>query len=1438
MDPQPMSKVRDLSRLAGRVAARSTVRWSSLWKFLGICLLAAVVGGPAVSLPRAQGAAAVARMPRLAQGSALLPQRITFDPPQAVAVGQPVRLSASTDADANENLVVSFRSDTPDLCTVSDATVTPTAPGFCVITATQGGNEHYAAAPDVARAFLAHSGPEPQTITFDPPQAVAVGQPVRLSASTDADANENLVVSFRSDTPDLCTVSDATVTPTAPGFCVITATQGGNEHYAAARPARRSFEARTGARRQTIHFVPPKNTGLGQRVTLSASTDANENLVVSFRSESPTVCAVSRFTVTTVAAGTCDITAFQGGSATYAAAQASGSFRVIAPEVRSVQEILFDPVPGTTVGVPIVLTASSRTMGKDSPTGLAVSYTSQNRRVCTVSGATVVPRAGGRCMIIAAQDGNAQYLPAKPARQEFPVTRAAQTVTFTPPASATIGQSVTLTATASSWLPVIFASGSTDVCTVSGSTLTPAKAGTCTIVASQPGDDRYAAAGSERKSFPVGKIPQTISFSAPGSATVDRPVTLTAKASSGLPVIFASGSTDVCTVSGSTLTPAKAGTCTIVASQPGDDRYAAAGSERKSFPVGKIPQTISFSAPGSATVDRPVTLTAKASSGLPVIFASGSTDVCTVSGSTLTPAKAGTCTIVASQPGDDRYAAAGSERKSFPVGKIPQTISFSAPGSATVDRPVTLTAKASSGLPVIFASGSTDVCTVSGSTLTPAKAGTCTIVASQPGDDRYAAAGSERKSFPVGKIPQTISFSAPGSATVDRPVTLTAKASSGLPVIFASGSTDVCTVSGSTLTPAKAGTCTIVASQPGDDRYAAAGSERKSFPVGKIPQTISFSAPGSATVDRPVTLTAKASSGLPVIFASGSTDVCTVSGSTLTPAKAGTCTIVASQPGDDRYAAAGSERKSFPVARIPQTIDFRPPQDIAFGRPVTLTATASSGLPVSYRTSTPGVCTVRGRTVTTRAVGACAITAGQAGDDRYAPARDAARSFRVERAAQTITFTPPDGMTLGQPVTLSASATSGLDVSYRTDTPAACTVSGSTISPVTVGTCTITASQPGNDDYAPALGISRSFPVHPGFGHGIGKTPQAIAFAQPRAAVVGQPGTLAASATSGLAVSFRSDTPSVCTVSGDTVTAIAVGTCAVTASQAGDDHFAAARDLQRSFAVQGGQVNGNNRQTNDGQTKTSQAISFGQPQAAAVSQVVPLAASATSGLAVSFRSDTPAVCSVSGATLTAIAAGTCTITASQAGDNHYLAAPSMTESFQVKAGYQAQTISFPPPPQAKVGEAVSLSASATSGLMVAFRSDTPRTCKVSGATLTPVAAGTCTVTASQGGGGHYGAARDIAQSFDVASATSGFPGALTFLLGAVVFAAAGATSLVRRVRRRSHRPPEPQPTVRADPVPGPPTLVSVQNTGAGVTHTVRIESSHGATITRIKEGTS
>jgi hypothetical protein len=549
--------------------------------------------------------------------------------------------------------------------------------------------------------------------------------------------------------------------------------------------------------------------------------------------------------------------------------------------------------------------------------------------------------------------------------------------------------------------------------------------------------------------------------------------------------------------------------------------------------------------------------------------------------------------------------------------------------------------------------------------------------------------------------------------------------------------------------------------------------------------------------------------------------------------------IIAAQPGNAQYLPAESVQQEFPVSLATQTVAFTPPANATIGQPVTLTATVSSFLAVTYASRTPSVCTVAGATLTPIAADSCTVVASQPGDTQYAPAESLPGFFPVGKISQVIAFIAPADAALGQPAALSATASSGLAVSYRTDTPAVCTVSGSAVSPATVGTCTVTASQPGNDDYAPAAGVTRSFPVRRSVSGGhTGKTAQAIAFAQPSAAAATRVVPLSATATSGLAVSFRSDTPSVCTVADAAATPIAAGTCGVTAFQAGDSRFAAARDVQRSFTVDATSVHGQNGHGQDGHGKISQAISFGQPQPAAVGQAVPLSASVTSGLALSFRSDTPSVCSVSGSTVTTTIAGTCTVTASQAGDDRYLPAPDTTESFPVIAGHQAQTITFRPPQQPKVGEAVSLTASATSGLLVAFRSDTPRICTVLGTTLTPIATGTCTVTASQGGSNRYAPARAIPKSFDVAPATSGFPGVLIFLLAAVVFAAAGVASVVRKVRRRSHHPPEPQPTISAEPVPGPPALVSVQNTGAGVRHIVRIESSPGASMTRIKEGRS
>jgi large repetitive protein len=162
-----------------------------------------------------------------------------------------------------------------------------------------------------------------------------------------------------------------------------------------------------------------------------------------------------------------------------------------------------------------------------------------------------------------------------------------------------------------------------------------------------------------------------------------------------------------------------------------------------------------------------------------------------------------------------------------------------------------------------------------------------------------------------------------------------------------------------------------------------------------------------------------------------------------------------------------------------QTITFAVPSDQPFGTaPFALSATASSGLTVSFTSSTTGICTVAGATVTLVAAGTCTIQATQAGNAFYTAAPPINQSFNVTQGSQTITFAAPANQTLGSaPFTLSATASSGLTVSFTSSTTRICTVSGMTVTLVAAGTCTIQATQAGNATYAAAPAVNQSFTV-------------------------------------------------------------------------------------------------------------------------------------------------------------------------------------------------------------------------------------------------------------------------------------------------------------------------------------------------------------------------
>ncbi|QCW28689.1 autotransporter outer membrane beta-barrel domain-containing protein [Lysobacter enzymogenes] len=121
-----------------------------------------------------------------------------------------------------------------------------------------------------------------------------------------------------------------------------------------------------------------------------------------------------------------------------------------------------------------------------------------------------------------------------------------------------------------------------------------------------------------------------------------------------------------------------------------------------------------------------------------------------------------------------------------------------------------------------------------------------------------------------------------------------------------------------------------------------------------------------------------------------------------------------------------------------------------------------------------------------------------------------------------------------------------------------------------------------------------------------------------------------------------------------------------------------------------------------------------------------------------------------------LSAGQCSLTANQAADANYSAAPQVTLDVTIGAAAQAIT-DFAANPAAPVytpGGSFSVSANGgPSGNPVVFASASPAVCTVGGSTVTMLAAGTCALTADQAGNANYTAAPQVALQVLIGGAT-------------------------------------------------------------------------------------
>lgn len=654
-----------------------------------------------------------------------------------------------------------------------------------------------------------------------------------------------------------------------------------------------------------------------------------------------------------------------------------------------------------------------------------------------------------------------------------------------------------------------------------------------------------------------------------------------ATASSALPPVYSSLTPEVCQVEPDSgqVTGLSQGECTIAADQRGNDAYAPAAQATQRVVVAGRRQSLTVDLPKAVEVNETVRIQALASSGLRPRYTSLSPEFCSVEADSgeIKGMAVGTCRVLAHQEGDVLWAAAPQVSGELSVSPRAQVLELQRLEGQQVGGRVSVSARASSELPVSIRSLTPTVCSLSpGSSVAIALAvGTCTIELSQPGDFRWAPALTLTQSFTIGKGEQRISFAGVAPSLVaGGSALLHAQASSALPVSFSSLSPGVCSISAAGQVSAlQSGQCLIAAQQAGNIHWLAAAQATLNFPIQGKGQSIAFAPVASLVAGESAGLKANASSGLAVTYSSLSSSVCRVDGVSgwVTGLIPGVCEIAADQRGNGEWGAAQQVKLSLQIAPKPnqqakQTLQFASAPTLSLGATAVLGASASSGLAVVFSSLSPGICSVQSTSgvVSALATGSCVIAANQSGNSKWLPASQVTQELWVQGKAQSVVFSAAPSLYVGSTGFVRAAASSGLSVMYGSLTGAVCSVDANSgqVQGLTPGSCSVSATQSGNATWAAATAATQVLLVGP-------NPRQTLSFSPAPALTLGGSATVRATASSGLAVSYSSLSPGVCNVQAASgfVTSSALGDCVIAANQAGNGNINPAPQVQLTLPV-------------------------------------------------------------------------------------------------------------------------------------------------------------------------------------------------------------------------------------------------------------------------------
>lgn len=845
-------------------------------------------------------------------------------------------------ATASSLLAITYSSNSPSICTVSATTVTMVSAGNCVIAANQFGDANFNIAAEVT---------QPVAITPILPGAPTIGTatPNHLQATIaflpPANTGGTVIIDYTvSCTPS--GTATAMVSPiTVPGLI-------DGITYTCTVRARNSVG--TGPASGSV-MVTPVPTPTPPMITSANATSFTVNAASTFNvtaTGTPSTFTFSRTgalpsginfnTMTgalagTPALGTVGAYPLTLGASNAVVPDASQAFTLTV--AKADQTIAFTgPANQTFSIVPIPLTATATS-------ALTVGFSSSTASVCTVAGANVTLVSVGTCTINANQTGDANYNAAPIVPQSFSVVQGGQTIAFgaqtSPRAYVASGTfSLLPVATASSGLAISYSSLTTGICTIAATTVTMLRAGQCTIAANQSGNANVSAATA---------VAQTITFTgfAPGAPTIGTATAGDAKAfiaftsplndgggaitsyTATCSGISGSGSASPVTVNG--LANGVLVTCTVTATNAFGVGGPSGGVTVTPAPLPGATVWANTCGNGGCHGNPPVGFRLNAggtSSTVLDYVVANPTPLMSTMVIVVNTLSAQQKTDVAAYIRDFIPAVSATTASATPVGiNVGSQVILNTPAAAftslqAVTLPVNGTLSAFTGTTVTY-------------TPNPVFVGTDTFTyrATQ------AALNSDIRTVTVTVTPAAPAIISPATAsgTVTQPFSyqiIASNAPSSYGAINLPGGITIDTATGLISgTPGAAGVANATISAIG---AGGTGNSPLTITISLIGQSISFgaqtsprnySAGGSFMISPTAT---GGASGMPVIYTSTTTSVCSVSGTTVLMLTAGNCTIAANQAGNATYSAA---------TPIPQSITINP---IAPGAPVLVSGTAGN----------------------------------------------------------------------------------------------------------------------------------------------------------------------------------------------------------------------------------------------------------------------------------------------------------------------------------------------------------------------------------------------------------------------------------------------------------------------------------------------------------------